>query len=101
MRIATAAAALILFTAPALAADPPPPEDSREKQEQAAKLAMEATQKLMLALELLIKSLPQYGLPHIDEDGNIVIPRLPNPPEAQPDEDGSQPDEEGDEGMKL
>ena len=100
MRIATAAAALIILTAPAFADDVPPPEDSQQKQDQAAKLAMEATQKLMQALELLIKSLPQYGLPRIDEDGNIIIPRLPNPPETAPPEGGDKPAPEGDEGEK-
>ena len=104
MRIAAAAAALMFLTAPALAEDAPPPEDSQQKQEQAAKLAMEATQKLMQALELLIKSLPQYGLPRIDEDGNIIIPRLPNPPEAEPPGGGGEPAQDGDKddgGMKL
>lgn len=95
MRVISAAAAIMVLAMPALAADPSPPEDSKQKQEQATQLALEATQKLMLALELLIKSLPQYGLPRIDEDGNIVIPRLPNTDKAEPEPEDGAPKEEG------
>ncbi len=97
MRVITAAAAIMVLSLPALAADPAPPEDSRQKQEQARELALEATQKLMMALELLIQSLPQYGMPRIDEDGNIVIPRLPpKTEEAEPEGEGGEPGPEGD-----
>ena len=96
MRVLTAAAAIMILAMPALAADPSPPEESQSQQEKAAELALEATQKLMLALELLIKSLPQYGLPRIDEDGNIIIPRLPESAPAEPESGDGDTDSDGD-----
>lgn len=97
MRVLTAAAAIMLLAFPALAADPSAPGESQRKQEQAAELAIEATQKLMAALELLIQSLPQYGMPRIDEDGNIVIPRLPKTGDSESGgEGGEEPGPEGD-----
>ncbi len=64
----------IAAAAPAAAEDPqplPPPE--------ASELALEGVGKLMRALELFMQSIPSYGQPFIDEDGNIVIPRLDDP----------------------
>ena len=104
MRIKAATAALIILTAPlaapARAGDPTPPEQSQEQQQKAAELAMEATQKLMQALELLIQSLPQYGMPRVEEDGSIVIPRLPKPRQTEPPA-GEEGESESEEGMKL
>jgi hypothetical protein len=62
---------------PAVAEDPviPPPE--------ANELALEGIGKLMRALELFMQSIPAYGQPYIDDDGNIVIPRVIDP-EAPP-----------------
>lgn len=57
-------------------------------------LAREGVEKLMRALEGLLQAIPQYGAPYVDEDGDIVIPRL-NPP-AERDENGEDaPDEPG------
>lgn len=64
----------ILVAAPAAADDPPampPPE--------ASELALEGVDKLMRALELFMQSIPTYGQPFVDENGNIVIPRLDDP----------------------
>lgn len=55
----------------ALAADPPSAEGPS-----AEDLAREGVDKLMQALELLLQSVPQYGLPELRENGDIVIPRL-------------------------
>ena len=49
-------------------------------------LAEEAAEKLMLALELMLMAIPQYAMPEIMENGDIVIRRL-NP------EDGEMSDE--------
>jgi hypothetical protein len=68
----------ILVAAPAAADDSPtmpPPE--------ASELALEGVGKLMRALELFMQSSPTYGQPFVDDDGNIVIPRL-NDPESTP-----------------
>ena len=70
----------ILLAGPALAADAPRSDDSQEKQRRATDLAIQATQMLMRALELMIQSLPQYGPPRIDENGDIIIPRIRKDP---------------------
>jgi len=84
-RAVAAAVALTLMAAgQAWAAEAPPsPDESQEKQRRATDLAITATQMLMRALQLMIESLPQYGPPEIDEDGNIVIPRIHNEPEPE------------------
>lgn len=57
--------------APAFAAD-----SASGKDPSAEDLAREGVDKLMEALELLLESVPQYGLPEMRENGDIVIPRL-------------------------
>jgi hypothetical protein len=71
-----AAFALALATGwvvPAAAEEQPAPVP------EAGDLALEGVGKLMRALELFMQSIPAYGQPYIDEDGNIVIPRLKDP----------------------
>lgn len=99
MRKIAAALALIVFaTGPVLSAESSPSQDSQEKQRQAEELAIEATQRFMQAIELMIQALPQYGMPRIDDQGNIIIPRLPNagPPSAQPKAKPQPPREDED-----
>jgi hypothetical protein len=43
----------------------------------AEELARDGMDKLLRALETLRDAVPQYGVPYVDGDGNIVIPRLP------------------------
>ncbi len=38
-------------------------------------MAREAIEQLMRALELMIDSIPQYEMPEINEDGDIIIRR--------------------------
>ncbi|HEY9079115.1 hypothetical protein [Magnetovibrio sp.] len=48
-----------------------------------------ATRMAMKALELLIRTLPQYEPPVVLENGDILIRRKPvNPPVSPPDSDG-------------
>ena len=76
IRAAAAAAVMaLIWSAPLFAAERST-DDSTEKQRRATDLAIEATQMLMRALDLLIEALPQYGPPYINEKGDIVIPRL-------------------------
>jgi hypothetical protein len=96
------AAALVLIavaTGPAFGNDSSPAQDSRDKQRRAEELAIEATRQFMQAIEMMIQALPQYGMPRIDDQGNIIIPRLPNaqPPRAQPKEKPLPPSEDRDE----
>ena len=53
---------------PVLAAAP-------SERERAEEMAKEAIEQLMRALELMIESIPQYELPEINEDGDIIIRR--------------------------
>lgn len=59
--------------------------------EQAEELALEAMQKFMRALELMIDSIPQYELPEITEDGDIIIRRRREAEPAQPDSEPAPP----------
>ena len=68
---------------PVLAAAP-------SERERAEEMAKEAIEQLMRALELMIESIPQYELPEINEDGDIIIRRkrrkereTPGEPEAE------------------
>jgi hypothetical protein len=45
----------------------------------AEEMAREGVERLMNALETFLGSIPQYGVPRIDDEGNIVIPRLDSP----------------------
>ncbi len=53
---------------PALAGAP-------NERERAGEMAKEAIEQLMRALELMIESIPQYELPEVNEDGDIIIRR--------------------------
>jgi hypothetical protein len=88
---AVAAALAIL-----LAASPVGAQEGGEEQQNSdpETLAREGAERLMRALEGILQIIPQYGMPRIEEDGDIVIPRL-NPPEQEDQQDA--PDKEGDE----
>ncbi len=45
------------------------------ERERAEEMAKEAIEQLMRALELMIESIPQYELPEVNEDGDIIIRR--------------------------
>ena len=61
----------------ALAAGAPGPAfaDAPSERERAGEMAKEAIEQLMRALELMIESIPQYELPEVNEDGDIIIRR--------------------------
>ncbi len=76
----------------ALAAGAPGPvlAAAPSERERAEEMAKEAIEQLMRALELMIESIPQYELPEINEDGDIIIRRkhrkereTPGEPEAE------------------
>lgn len=67
---------LLLLTAPAYAERPADlfsPQDTEEWR-RAEQSAREALEKLIRSFDLLLQTMP-YGVPRVDEDGNIVIPR--------------------------
>jgi hypothetical protein len=73
---------LTLLTAAALLpgvprAEGPGPYAPDEAMRRAEDLAREGLDKLLEAVEALKDAVPQYGVPYIDPQGNIVFPRLP------------------------
>lgn len=55
-------------------------------------LARDGVELLLRALQGFLEALPSYGLPFLDEEGNIIIPRLdPSPLDPSP-LDPSSPD---------
>ena len=75
--------AITLISSPVSAADPPKGQKSPEQ------LVTEGINTLMEAMKLFMHSLPQFSQPFMNENGDIVIPRVH--PEAP--EDKSNPDE--------
>ena len=68
---------------PALAAEEPPADRPEE-------LAREGMERLLRALELMIQMIPQYEMPEVTEDGDIIIRRKRHkaapPPDPEVDE---------------
>ncbi|MBK1670518.1 hypothetical protein CKO28_21065 [Rhodovibrio sodomensis] len=101
IRTLTLATGLTLALAvPPAAAQEPAPEDSPSG-DSPGEMALEGVEQLMNAIETFVHSLPMYGAPRIDEDGNIVIPRLDNgdqpdrTPERKPDKPDQSPNGDG------
>ena len=83
-RLAAAALAVgLLAGAPAMAG-----EHGEEQRSSPEEMAREGAERILRAIEGLLDMIPQYGTPYVDEDGNIVIPRIDTPrgEEEPPDE---------------
>jgi hypothetical protein len=85
---ATAATGLALATMPAALAAPegmdgnrPPP--LAEEFRRAEEMARQGVQQLLSSLDLLVRAIPQYGMPRMNGNGDIVIPRK-RPPDGPP-----------------
>lgn len=82
------AAAMSLSGTFALGADPKPEMDAQDRAEEALK---EGAEKIMRALELMMRAVPQYEVPEVLENGDIIIRRRnPDRPSA-PDRRRSPP----------
>ena len=82
------AAALLLGLAlggppPVLAADEPPAEKPEE-------LAREGMERMLKALELMIEMIPQYEMPEVTEEGDIIIRRKRRKSEPPPDPEAEE-----------
>ena len=79
--LATAAA---LGALPARAQSPDPPGVpgylDPELRSEAERLARESMEKMLEAMDLFLKSIPQYEAPQITPEGDIIIRRKPVPP---------------------
>jgi hypothetical protein len=87
---ALATALVVAAAQPALAQaqSPAPPQEERP-----GALARDAIERMMRALSLAIENLPQYGLPELNENGDIIIRRLnPRAEKPRPRQPGN-PDE--------
>jgi hypothetical protein len=81
-----ATALLLTPAAPALADEPSRPQDELER------FARETAQKLMLGLSVMLQSIPQYEMPEVLPNGDIIIRRkLPPAPEIKPDRPERRP----------
>lgn len=96
-------AALLLTAAPVTAQDSP--EGSTQEEgpqeeggnalpEEARTLVQEMLARLSESMAGLVEILPRYGMPRINEEGDIVIPRLDEAPREGPDRNGT-PDKNG------
>ncbi|WP_366556465.1 hypothetical protein [Aquibaculum sediminis] len=107
MRVAVLVAVLLtssLATVPALAQNGGPPGDnapeSTPPESAPEEMAREGVELLLRALRGFLSSVPQYGLPRIEENGDIVIPRLnrgeQNEEDGDTDEDGPRDEDRND-----
>jgi hypothetical protein len=83
--LALAAALAVGLVGPALAQDTTPTTDDAQK------MAVEGLSKLLDALDLFVKSVPQYAAPEVLPNGDIILRRLnpapaPKPTTSAPDE---------------
>jgi len=86
MRLTAALFATLLLAGPAIAhdlGDGWSPQDTEEWR-QAQRYAEEGAAKLMQSFDMMLKAMP-YGLPQMDAEGNIIIPRQhPRPARREP-----------------
>ena len=69
-----------------LAAAGPTAAQEQSPQERAEELAQEGLDRLLLALDALLEAIPQYELPEVLENGDIIIRRSRPGDEELPDD---------------
>ncbi len=57
-------------------------------------LIEEGARRILQGIEVLIDSIPTYGVPRIEENGDIVIPRRDPRPRQAPRDDENSPQNE-------
>lgn len=75
--------AAILVPGPAAAGDSPPPWLPFPG-EQAEEMAREGMQWMKQAIDRMLEAIPQYALPELTEDGDIILRRRQPGPELAP-----------------
>ncbi len=83
------ACALFVATPPAVADDAPPPSGENAKPGP-GDLAREGVDSLLEALDRLIGMIPQYEMPEVLDNGDIIIRR--RNPEPEGDEEPAEPE---------
>ncbi len=83
------AAAMSLSATLAVGADPKSPPNAQERAEKALK---EGAEKNMRALELMLLAVPQYEMPKVLENGDIIIRRRKpdSPDQARPPKESDE-----------
>jgi hypothetical protein len=61
-------------------------------EEEPGELAREGRERMLRAIELMIEMIPQYELPEVMENGDIII-RRKNPPAKEDEEEEPEVDE--------
>ena len=79
--------AMVLLLAGAIAPPFGPALAAESDQKRAEEMAKEGIRSLLQAMELLLQTIPQYEMPVINEDGDIIIRR------KHPKGQGSKPGE--------
>lgn len=87
-RAAGAALLAAMLTTPAVGASAA--ADDPDTRAQAEKMARDAMERMMRALELLFQSIPQYELPEVTDDGDIIIRRKHPPAPDQKEQPGDK-----------
>ncbi len=63
--------------------------ESHDERGRAEEMARGAIEQLLRALEMMIQSIPQYEMPEINEDGDIIIRRKRQVPREGPGDPGA------------
>ena len=84
---------LIGLLAPANGALGQSNEQNHRQQQGAEDLAREGVDKLLKALEQLLKAVPQYEPPIVNQNGDIII-RRKRPPQTPGPQERPQPDDQ-------
>ena len=58
-------------------------QDPHHGEEDPGELAREGIERLMRALDAFVRMIPQYDLPELTEDGDIIIRRRPPGPRRE------------------
>lgn len=61
-----------------------------EEETDPSDLARESIELMMRSLNLMIERIPQYELPEVNENGDIIIRRKRSTGESKPEEDSEQ-----------
>ena len=78
--------AILIATGPTQAQKSTPKDNL---QEQAETALMEGVQTILRALETMFKSVPQFEMPEVLENGDIIIRRKKSKDKKTPDDTGS------------
>jgi len=82
--------AAALLAAAVIVAAPAPLTAADEEVETPSELARQGMDRMLRAIELMIEMIPQYEMPEVLENGDIIIRRKNPPPES--DEDPAEPE---------